>query len=214
MCYIITMTDYLTRWQGATILTNFTTTTKLRFIFYNFFTWFSCPNILLSDHGSHFINRTINALTEDFHIQHKRITPYHLQANGIVEVFNKVLEHEITKVYNARNNDWDLKILMILWDYQTTYKWLIGKTPFKLVYGQELVILMEYIAPSLCITTMKRIDDEEVLGEHLTKLLQLEEDRFVVGFHQQVEGSLEGMEWLTHQTKALPVGWNGAALWR
>ena len=104
---------------------------------------------MLSDHGSHFINRTINALTEDFQIQHKKITPYHLQANGIVEVFNKVLEHEITKVYNARNNDWDLKISMILWDYQTTYKWLIGKTPFKLVYGQEVVMPMKYIIRSL-----------------------------------------------------------------
>ena len=89
----------------------------------------------MSDQGSHFINRTMRVLTEELQVQHKKSTPYHPQAHGIVEVFNKILETTLTKVCNANHNEWDLKIPVVLWAYHTTCKWLTGQTPFKLVYG-------------------------------------------------------------------------------
>ena len=120
--YIITMTDYLTRWEEAAAVTDCTIVTATRFLFDNVVTRFGFSKVLMSDEGSHFINHTISAMIEEFNIQHKKITPYHLQANGTVEAFNKVLEHALTKVYNASRDDWDLTILVILWDYQTTCK--------------------------------------------------------------------------------------------
>ena len=100
-------------------------------------------------------------------MQQKKSTLFHPQPNGTVEAFNKVLEHALTKVCNASRDDWDLKILAILWAYQTTYKRLTRKIPFKLVYGQEAVMPMEYIVCSLCITTTKGMDDEGALEEIL-----------------------------------------------
>ena len=46
---------------------------------------------------------------------------------------------------------------------------------------------MEYIIPSLWITTAIGMDEEEALDERIAQLVQLEEDRFVIGFHQRVE---------------------------
>ena len=37
-------------------------------------------------------------MTTKFHIQHQKMTPYHPQANGMVETFNKILENALTKV--------------------------------------------------------------------------------------------------------------------
>ena len=51
------------------------------------------------DHqGSHFVNQTIKVLTEELQVQHKLSTPYHLQENGTIEAFNKILETTLTKL--------------------------------------------------------------------------------------------------------------------
>ena len=99
-----------------------------------------------------------------------------------MEEFNKLLDHALIKVCNANHDDWDLKITKVLWSYHTTCKQLIGKTQFKLVYGQEEFMPMEYIILSLCITTMTGMDDASALEERAAQLIQLEEDHFIVGF--------------------------------
>ena len=66
--YIIRAIDYLTIWAEATLVTNCTAVTTTRFSFDNFVTRFGCPNILMSDKGSHFINRIISAMMEEFKI--------------------------------------------------------------------------------------------------------------------------------------------------
>jgi hypothetical protein len=57
------------------------------------------------------------------------------------------------------------------------------QTPFKLVYGLEVVVPMEYLVPSLRIVAFTDMDDTSVVRERFSQLVELEEDRFVAGFH-------------------------------
>jgi len=45
---------------------------------------------------------------------------------------------------------------------------------------------MEFIIPSLRIVAFTNIDDFGVEVDHMSQLLDLEEDRFITGFQQQV----------------------------
>ena len=49
------------------------------------------------------------------------------------------------------------------------------------------VMLVEYLVHSLCIATMTDVNNDVALKERVVQLIQLDEDRFITGFHQRVE---------------------------
>jgi hypothetical protein len=68
--YIITVIEYLTRWEEARSVKDCSVATATRFIFDDLITRFGCPNIPMNDKGTHFINTTIEALTQEFEVHH------------------------------------------------------------------------------------------------------------------------------------------------
>jgi len=60
--YIITVTEYVTRWAEVALVKECIADTTARFIFENIISRFEFPKSLISDQVTHFINETIASL--------------------------------------------------------------------------------------------------------------------------------------------------------
>ena len=98
---------------------------------------------LVSNLGTHFDNEAIGHLMDTYKIKHRKMTPYHPQSNGQVKCVNRVIYNILTKTCNVHRTDWDKRLHSALWVYQTSHKVIANATPFKLVYGQEVIIPIE-----------------------------------------------------------------------
>ena len=161
----------MTRWAESRAVKDCSATTVVCFIFDDIITKFGCPKILMSDQGTHFINKIVEALTDEFVVHHQKRRLYSPQANGTVEAYNNILETILTKIFCVNKNDWDLRVPIVLWAYRTTCKNLTMQTPFKLAYGLKDVVPMEYLVPSLRIVSFTDMDDPGVVQERLAQFL-------------------------------------------
>ena len=108
---------------------------------------------------------------------HKKSTPYYPQANGLTESTNKTLQMILKKIVNENRTDWDQKLNSALWAYRTSYKTSIKSTPFRMAFGLEAVMPIEFQVPTLRIQATERLD--ELQSEQIRKegLLMLEESQ-------------------------------------
>ena len=95
--------------------------------------------------------------------------------NGAIEEFNKTLTRGLKKICNTDKDDWDEKILAVLWAYRTTYKRSTNQTPFRLVYGQEAVVPLHFRQQTPIIADILHVDVEEGRKDRLIQLRKLEE---------------------------------------
>ena len=56
--------------------------------------------------------------------------------------------------------DWDQKLNSALWAYRTSYKTVIKSTPFRMAFGLEVVMPIEFQVPALRVQVTDRLDEE------------------------------------------------------
>ena len=108
-----------------------------------------CPLEFVSDQGAKFLNQVIHELMQKHMIVHKKSTAYYPQANGQAESTNKILQNILKKIVAQHRQDWEMMLHSALWAFRTTYKLATGFSPFWLVYGTEVVMMIEFAVPSL-----------------------------------------------------------------
>lgn len=91
------------KWAETKALINNIVATIARFFYEHIITRFDYLLELISDQEGHFINETIENLTVEFMINHKKATTYYHQGNGQAKNTNKVLEGILRKIINSNS---------------------------------------------------------------------------------------------------------------
>lgn len=138
--FIITATDYFTKWVEAVPLRSTTVEVICQFILDNIIYQFRIPSTFVSDNGTSFKNKDVKNFLEKYHIQHKFSTPYYLQSNGQDESSNRIIEQILRKTVNKHGKDWNTHLIYALWAYWMRVRIVTSCTPYNLVYGVDAIM--------------------------------------------------------------------------
>ena len=88
--YIIVAVDYFMKWAKAMPTFKFGGETVAFFVFNQIIAQFGIPKVIVTDHGSHFQNSMMTELTTMLGFRQEHSSSFYPQANGQVEVVNKL----------------------------------------------------------------------------------------------------------------------------
>ncbi|XP_057746980.1 uncharacterized protein LOC130966213 [Arachis stenosperma] len=141
--YILLAVDYVSKWVEAIPTRLDDANTVISFIRNYIVCRYASPRAIVSDQGSHFCNRKVEALLKRYGVVHKVATAYHPQTNGQAEVSNREIKRILEKVVNPQRKDWSLRLGDTLWAYRMAYKNPLGISPFRIVYGKACHLPVE-----------------------------------------------------------------------
>ena len=169
---ILLAVDYVFKWVEAIPCKINDNKVMIKFLKENIFFRFGIPRAIISDRGTHFCNRSFEALMRKYSITHKLATPYHPQTSGQVEVSNRQIKQILEKTVNTNTKDWSVRVNDALWAYRTAYKTNLGMSPYRLVFGKACHLPVEIKHKALW--AIKQINfDLNTTGTH--RKLQLAE---------------------------------------
>eukprot|EP00731_Ephydatia_muelleri_P025646 Em0017g729a len=133
--YILTISDYFTKWVEVVPTVNKMASTVASSLF-KIFMRMGLPRVLLSDNGSEFCNALNDQLSEILGIKRRLTTPYHPQANGLDERFNQTLQNMLVKYVDM----WSHYLDTCAFAYNTSRHDSTKYTPFMLMFGRRATL--------------------------------------------------------------------------
>ena len=138
--WILTATDYFTKWVEAIPAKNATEKVIMDFIENNIITRFGVPAKITTDNAKAFSSLEFSSFCFKYGIVLSHSSNYYPQGNGLAESSNKNLITIIKKIVGDNKRSWDSKIKYALWADRITKKKATGKSPFELVYGLDVTL--------------------------------------------------------------------------
>jgi transposase InsO family protein len=94
------------------------------------FSRFGVSRMVISDGGTHFIDKGFHRYLMKHGIHHNVATPYHPQTSGQAETSNKKIKNILQKMVDEMRTAWKDLLPDALCAYRMTYKTSLGMSPY------------------------------------------------------------------------------------
>jgi hypothetical protein len=103
--YILIVVDYVSKWVETPPYRAADAMHSKKMFHEVIFPRYGVPRIVISDGGSHFIDRTFRKALSKVEVDHQIATPYHPQTSGQAETSNKQIRNILQKIVNQMVED-------------------------------------------------------------------------------------------------------------
>eukprot|EP00253_Pinus_taeda_P013582 PITA_13582 len=174
--WILTATDYFTKWIEEIPTRQATDAVIISFLENNILSCFGCPNKLITDKAATFKSKRMVEFCHKHHIILGHSTAYHPQGNGLAESSNKSLVNIIKKLLEINKKSWHKRLVNALWADRVSQKKSIGTSPFELVYGVDTVFPTSLAAPVVKLI-YEASSEEDPMQRRLNQVVHLQQTR-------------------------------------
>eukprot|EP00253_Pinus_taeda_P026326 PITA_26326 len=171
--WILTVTDYFTKWIEAVPTRQATDSVIISSLENNILSRFGCPNKLITDNAAALKSKSIIGFCHKYQINLGHSTAYYPQGNGLVESSTKSLVNITKKLLEINKKGWHKNLVNALWADRVSHKKSIGMSPFELVYSVDTVF-----PASLAVPVVKLLqeagNEEDGLQRRINQMIHLQ----------------------------------------
>ena len=175
---VLVVVDHFTRYVQAFVTRNQMAITTTQVLYNEYFSVFGFLQRLMSDQGTGFTSKVIEAMCSLLGIEKIKTTLYHPQSNGSAKRVHQTLWRMIRKLNLERHWKWLAHLGSVLIAYNTTRSLVTGFSPYYPVFGQRPWLPIDLLFPTHREHNLTCTIDEyvETLYRHLQKSVKIAQD--------------------------------------
>ena len=174
--YAMVVTDHFTRFAQVYALKSKSTRGAADKLFNQYIMQFGWPTKIHSDKGGEFTSKLFDELQRLTGIIPSKTTPWHPQGNGKVERFNRTLCNMLKTLSDRGKKDWKSYLPKMSFAYNSTVNKSTKYSPFKLMFGREGRLPIDFMFEGTDRDRLKEKSHEEFLkkwGESMEEACQI-----------------------------------------
>ena len=143
--YILTVTDYWTRWCDAYPIPDKSSATVAKTFMSRWVTQHGTPLSILSDQGGEFCSELFQECCLLMNSWKMRTTPFHPRCNGLTERLNQTIERMLSAFVAENQKDWDDRLPYVMMAYRSAVQDSTGVSPYSMLYGDDMPVPLDWV---------------------------------------------------------------------